>query len=267
MTTTASERQRILGQLNILAVEDLVKLWRTASGMDLDSRAFRQLIEQAYPDIPTRWGTAASELATQWYDDAAPDLAYRATPAPLHPTEQYAGNARWALGAVGEQALDRLAADLQWSMFDMARSTTELNAGAEPGSRWARYASATACTFCRVMATRGAVYSSEAAATTVVGRGKEMSASDRRARARGETRDRRHRFIAGGRRTRGSRALGEGFHPSCHCIAVEVRPGGSYQPPSYVDRWERDYIAASKATSGDLTSILAHMRANTSATK
>lgn len=260
-----SERQQVLVQLHTLAVEDLVKLWRGAAGMDLESRAFRALIEEAYPEIPSKWGTVAAEFATQWYDESAPELAYRAAPAELHPVEQYAGNADWALGAVGDAALDRLAADLQWSIFDMARQTAELNAASEPGSTWARYASATACAFCRVMATRGAVYSSEAAATSVVGRGKEMSLSDRRARARGETRDERHRFIAGGRRTRGTQAMGEGFHGNCRCIGVEVRPGRSYEPPSYVSKWEQDYIAASLASSGDLNSVVAHMRANTSA--
>lgn len=268
--TTPSERQRILVQLHTLAVEDLVKLWRAASGMDLESQAFRALIEEAYPDIPARWGTAAAEFAAQWYDEAAPELAYRATPAPLHPVEQYAANANWALGAVGEAALDRLVADLQWSMFDMARTTTELNVESETGSRWARYASSTACAFCRVMASRGAVYSSAASATTVVGRGKEMSESDRRARARGETRDARHRFIAGGRRTRGSQEMRSSFHKSCRCIAVEVRPGGVYEPPAYVEKWQQDYIDASRAVSpgagaGSLKDIVAHMRANTGA--
>lgn len=268
--TTPSERQRILGQLHTLAVEDLVTLWRTASGMDLESRAFRALIEQAYPDIPSRWGTAAADIATQWYDESAPDLAYRATPAPLHPVEQYAGNARWALGAVGEAALDRLVGDLQWSLFDMARQTTELNVASESGSRWARYASSNACAFCRVMATRGAVYASAESAGTVVGRGKEMSESDRRARARGEIRGARGRFIAGGRRTRGTQGMGSKYHKHCHCIAVEVRPGSTYEPPAHVEKWTQDYIDASRAVqpgagAGDLKDILAHMRANTSA--
>lgn len=266
--TTPTERQRILAELHMLAVEDVVKLWRAASGMDLESREFRALIEQAYPEIPSRWGTAAAEFATQWYDESAPDLAYRATPAPLHPVEQYAANANWALGAVGEAALDRLVADLQWSMYDMARSTTAVNVEAEAGSRWVRYASSTACAFCRVLATRSIAenptyYRSEASATTVVGRGKEMSLSERRARARGETRDSRHRFIAGGRRARGNRALdSEGFHPRCHCVAVEVRPGRSYEPPAYVEQWLEDY---KEASGGDFSTTLSRMRANTGA--
>ncbi|BDB58978.1 MULTISPECIES: hypothetical protein [Rhodococcus] len=264
MTTTPSERQRILVQLHTLAVEDVVKLWRAASAMDLESQAFRRLIEQAYPEIPSKWGTAASEFAALWYDDAAPNLTYRATPAPLPPVERYTDNARWALGAIGEKALDRLVSDLQLSLFDMARETIVGNVRMEPGSTWARYASATACAFCRVMATRGAVYSTEAAAVTVGAERWEWW-RNYQGRKRGGRIGRRGRV-------RGKQAAGDTYHPSCRCIAVEVRPGGSYEPPSYVSQWEKDYVAASRAVApgagaGDLNSIVAHMRANSNATK
>lgn len=269
---TPNERQKILEQLHTLATADVVRLWRASSGADLDSQAFRELIVQAYPEIATQYATIAADLATEWYDASGPELSYQATPAPAAPVEQYAANARFALTATGEIALTHLTGAVQRAVWNGARDTIATNVEAESGARWARYASANACAFCRVMASRGAVYASEAAATTVVGRGKEMSASDRRARARGETRDSRHRFIAGGRRTRrpDGQSLGDKYHNSCRCISVEVRPGKSYEPPSYVERWQQDYIDASRAVqpgagAGDLKDILAHMRANTNA--
>lgn len=268
---TPSERQRILEQLHTLATADVVRLWRSASGSDLDSRAFRELIVQAYPDIATQYASVAADLAAEWYDASAPDLAYRASAVPVAPTEQYAANARYALAATGEAALGHLAGALQRAVWNGARDTIAENVSMESGSRWARYASSTACAFCRVMSSRGAVYGSAASAGVVVGRGQEMSASDRRARARGETR-RSGRFIAGGRRTRNpdGQKMGDKYHNSCRCITVEVRPGRSYEPPSYVEQWEQDYIAASRAVqpgagAGELKDILAHMRANTSA--
>lgn len=266
---TPSERQKILEQLHTLATADVVRLWRASSGADLDSRAFRELIVQAYPEIATQYATIAADLATEWYDEAAPELSYRAAPAPAAPVEQYAANARYALAATGEAALGHLTGAVQRAVWNGARDTILENVSMEPGARWARYASSTACAFCRVMSSRGAVYGSAASAGTVVGRGKEMSASDRRARARGETR-RSGRFIAGGRRTRGTQQMGSKYHNSCRCIAVEVRPGRSYEPPSYAEQWEQDYIDASRAVqpgagAGDLKDILAHMRANTSA--
>lgn len=267
---TPSERQKVLEQLHTLATGDVVRLWRSASGADLDSRAFRALIVEAYPEIASQYASVAADLATEWYNASAPELAYQAAPAAAAPVEQYAANARYALTVPGPAALSQLSGALQRAVWNGARDTIEENVVSEGGSRWARYASATACAFCRVMSSRGAVYSSVEAATSVVGRGKEMSASDRRARARGENRDDRHRFIAGGRRTRGTRELRSSYHNSCRCISVEVRPGRTYEPPSYTEQWHQDYIDASRAASpgagaGDLKNILSHMRANTSA--
>lgn len=265
-----NERRQILEHLHTLAVEDVVKLWRSVSGMDLESVAFRALIVEAYPEIAAQWASVASELAVAWYDESGPGLEYRAVPAAPAPTPQLVSSAQWALGATGEAALDRFAGSLQRVVWAGARDTIVQNAESEQGSRWARYASATACAFCRVMATRGGVYASKEAAETVVGRGKEMSLSERRARARGESRI-SGRFIAGGVRTRreDGRKLGDKYHDRCRCIAVEVRPGGSYEPPSYVERWEKQYIDATRATTGqgdaiDLNAVLAHMRSASS---
>ncbi len=134
---------------------------------------------------------------------------------------------------------------------NVSRETTIANAAAE-GGRWARHASANACGFCRMLATRGAVYTSDAAAGRVVGSGKEMSLADRRDRAAGRSRStvsgRGGRFIAGGRRPRGSRDLGARFHDHCHCQVVAVRPGESYVEPPYVEQWRKDYHAAVEAT-------------------
>ncbi|MGC7358433.1 hypothetical protein RA989_21590, partial [Mycobacteroides abscessus subsp. massiliense] len=41
------------------------------------------------------------------------------------------------------------------ALFNASRDTVLANVAAEPGARWARHASANACSFCRLMATRG----------------------------------------------------------------------------------------------------------------
>ncbi|MFE3572387.1 hypothetical protein ACFXON_23480, partial [Bacillus subtilis] len=132
----------------------------------------------------------------------------------------------------------------------------------------ARHARADACAFCALMASRGAVYTSEAAAERVVGRGKEMSLADRRARAAGHSRVNGH-TAAGGKRTRGTQALGDRYHDFCNCVAVEVRPGEEYDPPDYVRKWDEAYIVASRETKKkgrygaiDPKAVLAHMREN-----
>lgn len=261
-----NERQQILTELHTIAMADLVRLWRSASDSDLDSLAFRALIEQAYPEIAEQYGAAAADLAADWYTESAPYLDYLPDTADLPPVEQLTSSAQWALGATGTDALDRLAGSLQRAIWNMSRDTILLNVDRERGARWARHASANACAFCRMLASRGAVYSSEAAAGTVTGRGQDMSLAERRARASGETRI-SGRFIAGGVRTRrdDGRKLGSKYHDHCHCVAIEVRPGQDYEPAPYVEQWEQQYIDATKATNvegeaTDLSAVLAHMR-------
>ncbi|MDM7488718.1 hypothetical protein QT969_10485 [Rhodococcus sp. CSLK01-03] len=261
-----SERNEILKYLHTLAIDDVVKLWRSMSGMDLHSTEFRAMITEAYPEIATQWANVASELALGWYNDSAPELDYRAVPAPPPTTEQLASSASWALSSsVGEGALSLLAGSLQRAVWNGARDTLLHNADAEAGSRWARHASANACDFCKVLATRGAVYASAESAGQVVGRGKEMSLAERRARARGETRI-SGRFIAKGRRTRreDGQKMGDKFHDNCHCAVIEVRPGGSYEPAPYVEQWDQLYIDATrKIPDGDpitMKAVLANMR-------
>ena len=50
------------------------------------------------------------------------------------------------------------------AIFDGFRDTITANADREPGARWARHASANACGWCRMLATREAVYTSAHAA-------------------------------------------------------------------------------------------------------
>jgi hypothetical protein len=81
--------------------------------------------------------------------------------------DKLAASAQWALGGNGTVALDRLQGTLQRAVFDGARNTTLLNVRST-GSSWARYASANACAFCRLLATRGSAYRSENTAATKV---------------------------------------------------------------------------------------------------
>lgn len=271
MATSPAERKQILAELVRLAGGDLLALWRRAEA--LDSNAFRAFLVDAFPALIDPYAAAAADLAATWYDDAAPELRYIAQPGPMPVAEQLQASARWAVyaehghlvnpdgspivvveGAPPPSGADivmaRLSGTLQRAIFDAARNTTVLNAESESGARWARHASANACEFCRMLATRSAVYTSEAAATRVVGRGKEMSAADRRDRAAGRKRrsgDAKGQFLAGGVKSRGNQKLGDKYHDHCHCTAIEVRPGKSYQPAPYVEQWEKQYQDARKA--------------------
>lgn len=219
---TITEKRAALAELERLMLGDLGTLWRSA-GMADDFAAW---VIDAFPELVAQYGSIAGDLAAEWYEESAPALAYRATAAPLPPLEKWAASAAWALNVGdGLSSLDLLGGTAQRGMFDQYRTTIVTNAEAE-GASYARHASANACPFCRMLATRGAVYSSEAAAIQVQGRGKVGG--------RGK-----------GIKLRGTQESGDRYHDNCHCIAVEVRPGTTYEPPPYVAKWQEEYDAAS----------------------
>lgn len=237
---TIAERRALLGELERLGLADLSKLWRAADRAD----DFRALMIDAFPELVLQYGSMAADLAAVWYDDAAPNLPYRARVADPPKVARFAESATWALNTgAGMDALDLMGGTFQRGMWDMSRDTTIENVGAEAGALWARHASANACEFCRMLATRGAVYASESAAERVGGRGKDVSTSFD---AMGK---RKRGGLAKGVRTRGTQKVGDRYHDNCHCVAIEVRPGDTYDPPPYVADWEAEYVAASKIAS------------------
>ena len=158
MAITPSERQRLLAELSTVAIRDLVQLWDRAKVADVD---FARFLIEAFPEIAVAYSEVAGDLAADWYEQSAPTLAYQAVPAPMPNVTALTKSAQWALGGDGDIALNRLAGTLQRGIFDGARNTTLFNVETERGASWARHASANACEFCRLMATRGAAYRSE----------------------------------------------------------------------------------------------------------
>lgn len=232
-----------LNDLVTLLIQELHRMWRLVQGENLDAVKVRDLLIAASPDLVNPYASAAGKLTATWYDQLAPDSSYRAVTAPLPSVEELAASARWAVtplfgptdAAQTDAPLERLAGSMQRRVFDASRDTVTLNAAAEPGTRYVRYASATACAFCRMLAIRTeGYYRSEYSARRVVGRSG---------------------------RTRGTQSLGERFHDHCKCIAVAVRAGDTYEPPDYVHRWDQEYKDATKAASGgSIKDIMREMR-------
>jgi len=285
MVQAVSEFQ---GLLAALGAEQAAQLTRLLARTDrLNRTELLAFITDAYPEAITPFLTAATVLTAQWYDEQPTSSTYTAAPAELDPAAQLAVSGRWAM--LQTAPLDALTGSAARALFNASRETVLTNVIAEAGARWARHASANACSFCRLMATRGAVYTSQASATTVTGRGANLEISDRHAIAAGQmSRDealqrrsvyRSQRLAAKAGKTvgdsrigaqRGTRSPGQRYHDRCHCIAVMVRPGDTYQPPAYVERWEQDYLDAVNATRAagqtkgkyvaiDLTAIIRHM--------
>ena len=248
-----AELRSALVDLNALMVSDLAALWRAVDGQDVEF--LRDALQAEAPGVVDPYLAAAGDITADWYEAQAPELAYVARPAALVDEGQLQATARWAAGTVLTKSpvspLDLLAGSMQRALFNESRETIVQNSDAEPGARWARHASANACEFCRMVATRGAVYASESAASRVGGRGVDESTNIGRRRG-GRAR---------GIRARGNQSIGDKYHDHCHCIAVPVRPGQSYNPPSYVEEWEAEYTRARKAADGvDAKSILSAWR-------
>lgn len=201
------EQRAILQELHTLGIADLSELMRRAA----EFPDFFAFIVDAFPELVAQYASTSAELAAMWYEDAAPNLPYSAVPATVPTLEQFAESAKWALGSGGGNlAFAKLSGVLQRGVWGTARDTTVLNAESERGARYARHASANACEFCRMVATRGAVYTSAATASGVVGRGKDVSTNYDPV-----TGKRKRGGQAKGVRVRGSQKVGSKYHDNC----------------------------------------------------
>lgn len=260
MAVTVDERRQILAELERQSLAQLVTLWRNA-GRQGD---FREYITEAFPELASLWSDIASELAATWYEESLPTSPYIARAAASPKVEQLVSSVGWALN-VGDATtgLDLLSGTLQRSVFDASRRTVEWNTELEGGgTRWARHASANACSFCRMLATKAVIdvsslYRSEASALRVGGRGKDVTTNF------DEFGRRKRGGQAKGIRTRGTQEIGDKFHDHCHCVAIEVRSGQKYEPPPYVEDWADEYAAATgEAGSTNIKAVMHEIRKN-----
>ncbi len=265
MLTEAADFQLLLARLAVELGNEIADLLARIAGLTLPEQM--AYVTNAYPDVVTPYLAAANDLTQTWYEAlpvvaaSATAPAYDSLAAPLTEVDALSISGRWSL--TQSNPVDALQGSGTRAVFDQSRRTVTENVTQEVGARWARYASANACNFCKMLATRGAVFTSEASALGVTGRSVNLETSDRRAIAAGqmtraEALDRRSTYrsarnagkngkAVGDTRIgalRGTREYGEKYHDWCRCIAVAIRPGGSYEPPPYVEQWDKEYADA-----------------------
>ncbi|AWY05189.1 MuF-like minor capsid protein [Gordonia phage Margaret] len=182
---------------------------------------FFDYMQDAYVDLVTPGMDMAAEAGATYYDLAGDDDGlsdeFLRLADPI-PEEALRKTARWAL-AKGDATtgLQMLSGTVPRRLYGAARESVRLSAEAEPGARWARVAKADACGWCRMLATREAVYSSAKAA---VGSGHD----DR-------------------------------YHDDCRCLAAAVRPGKRFTPPSYTAQWNDEYEQLTREVGTDPNAI------------
>ncbi|BBZ65809.1 hypothetical protein MINS_12380 [Mycolicibacterium insubricum] len=231
---------------------------------------------------------AGTLTAQYYAEQPTTTVGFEPQPADLPPAGQLGANARWAalqsspitaLQGAAQRAVFNAARN---TVVDNVQAENEFLAGGKridpalielppdvrsPQARWYRHAAANACGFCRMVAISGARYRSEESALTVTGRSVSLQTNDYRQIAAGQTTrdealDRRSRYTSAHQAAkqgkmvgdtkigaqRGTQEVGMRYHDHCHCTATVVRPGDTWNPPSYYDQWDQDYIAASRET-------------------
>lgn len=230
-----SEYQRLLIEVNRLAIADLIALWRKFEHLLPDE--FFAALRDGVSEIVALYRATAADTAMLFYMESQ-GLALSDTDALAASQvneDALARSVGYALFHDGvSDPLAMVAGMMQRHVVNGARDYG-LSVLGKDGGGWYRHARPNACEFCRMLATRatarGGAYSSADAAVTVG---------------------------AGKRGARGKRLAGSSFHDHCMCIPVKA---SEYVLPEYVEMWDEQYMKARDlADSSDPRQILKAMR-------
>lgn len=275
MASQTEVRKALVG-LTALAQRELRKAWGLIDGKSAEQ--VRDFLMDVVPAIADKYGLAAGALAADWYDEARDSAGaagrFLAEPAPLPDSTRYEALVRWGVSPLftptpdGTLAASLIAGGLQRIVADAHRDTITASVKSDGAAiGYARHASANACAFCALLATRGAVYKSEQSAGRVTG--VSLGGKDyKKLRRIGDTAEARASIMAGtkaetvaqgGRKSRASlkQKVGDKYHDHCHCTTVPVFEGQTYEPAPYVQKWADAYKATSAS---DAKGVLAEMR-------
>lgn len=153
-----AEFQSTLAKVATLASTDVAAALRVAVDR-LTQRELLAFVTDAYPVTLAKFLRAAADLTAQWYgEQPASRTDFIPEPALLLPAKQLAASGRWAM--LQPDPISAVSGSTTRAVFNQSRITVVGNAARE-NVPWARYASPQACGFCRMLATRGAVYKSQ----------------------------------------------------------------------------------------------------------
>jgi hypothetical protein len=168
--------QSAIGHLTTLTIADLVAFWR---GLDTeDAASSAQAVREFLPDLLDTYASLSAELGAAFYDESRDAAGVRgsfvADPVVIPPGDRAQSMISWGIaplfrgasvrdlvgtGPDPDLALSRLSGGSQLMVAEGARETIADNVDKDPAKpTYARHASANACAFCSLIASRGAVY-------------------------------------------------------------------------------------------------------------
>lgn len=226
-----------LTQVNSMAMKDLISIVNRAQ--EMDPWTGRQYLTEAFEALIDTYGGVSADLTAQWWDEIMMDDIYFAQPADMPTYKQLRTEVAWGLAQDKHgrrDVLSRMALLTQKHIFGAHRNTVDLNA-LNTKTGYARMARSDACAFCRMLASRGAVYGSKSAALYV------GAATVRKHYSDGH--ERGHRLKKG--RVRGVQKAGSKYHDHCRCVAAPVPNHVDANYPDYMEKFEDEYYQAIRA--------------------
>lgn len=161
------ELQQALQQLSAQAAADLEVIWRTVR----DAAGAQEALIDILPAIVDTYGAGAEAIAAEWYERAREQVGAKGSFTARIPSPGDDGTtqlARWGVGPLYAQEPDwdaaraLIAGGLQRRIWDKARKVITDSSVIDPESRgWQRLAGPGSCGFCRMLESRGGVYTSE----------------------------------------------------------------------------------------------------------
>jgi hypothetical protein len=240
-----------LDSLSTAALADLRALLSGVEGL-APERA-KAILFAAFPEVFNPYAAASSAVSASFYEEVRDFAGVKGSFAAE--TLDTVEADRWgALVGAGTQPrmLEQGASNLMFQFLSggltsilstMAADTIYGNAQKDPvKTGFQRIPKPGCCGFCGMLASRGAVYSSEAAAGGVVGRGVPVHRTQGKRGGQGK-----------GIKARGSQSVGQAFHDHCKCRAVQVYEGNSVELQKGADKYFDSYAVARDKISSGLT--------------
>lgn len=158
---TPADLQRDVARLTGLAQQDLASIWRQVASAVEAQEALNDIL----PALIRQYGEAAALLGAEWYDDLRDQYLDTAPRFSAYPASLADQGVHSLTGWAKEHAtsLETMQALITGGMSrriaDWARETVMGSSFADPRAEgWMRVGRASACAFCRMLVSRGAVY-------------------------------------------------------------------------------------------------------------